>query len=499
MFILGREEFLKLAERGKVVPLVYRREVGSETPFSALCKLRAASLPPRPGRGVCLLESAGGSPRLTEYSFLGLQPFAEVRFKDFTAKVWGEEKTTLLRGNPFAILRDLVVKYALPTVDLPIPFWGGAMGFLSYDIARYIERLPTWAQDDLALPEFHFIFPRVLLVFDHGRRELYISINQLVEEPRWAYEEAKEKLDWVLGRLDERAIFPEGFAVAGGDGVSNFTREGFGGVVERIKEYIRAGDVYQVNISQRLQLPFLEDPLALYQRLREINPSPFAAYLGFADFQLVSSSPERLITLRDEVAQTRPIAGTRRRGENLKEDVFLSSDLILSEKERAEHIMLVDLERNDLGRVCDYGSVKVNELMVLEKYSHVIHIVSNVVGKLYGDKDQFDLAKAMFPGGTITGCPKVRCMEIIEELEPVRRGPYTGSIGYFGFNGNMDMNIIIRTFVIKDKMAYIQAGSGVVFDSQPDREYFESLSKAEALLRALGIQKGRVEWEKLST
>jgi anthranilate/para-aminobenzoate synthase component I len=249
----------------------------------------------------------------------------------------------------------------------------------------------------------------------------------------------------------------------------------------------------------RFEVPFEDDPFALYMKLREINPSPFAAYFDFGHFHLASSSPERLIMLRDGVAQTRPIAGTRRRGDSRLEDEELSGELILSEKERAEHIMLVDLERNDLGRVCEYGTVLPSELMTIEKYSHVIHIVSNVTGKLSRGKDQFDLLRAMFPGGTITGCPKVRCMEIIEELEPTRRGPYTGSIGYFGFNGNMDMNITIRTFVVMDGKAYVQAGSGVVADSDPTREYFESVSKANALLKALGVKEERIKWERLST
>jgi anthranilate/para-aminobenzoate synthase component I len=257
-------------------------------------------------------------------------------------------------------------------------------------------------------------------------------------------------------------------------------------MVRRCKEYIAAGDIYQANLSQRLSAKIADaDPLRLYALLREINPSPFAALLDFGDMQLVSSSPERLIRLCDGIADTRPIAGTRRRGNDNVERQELSVELLTNEKERAEHIMLLDLERNDLGRVCSYGSVQVDEMMVIEDYSHVIHIVSNVRGELAKGKDCFDLIQAVFPGGTITGVPKVRCMEIIDELEPVARGPYTGSIGYISNAGDMDLNIVIRTFVIKDGTAHIQVGAGIVADSDPEREYFETLQKGEALRKTL--------------
>jgi anthranilate/para-aminobenzoate synthase component I len=259
-------------------------------------------------------------------------------------------------------------------------------------------------------------------------------------------------------------------------------------IVERVKEYIAAGDIFQANLSQRVSARINDKkPLDLYKILREINPSPFAGFFDFGEYHIVSSSPERLIRIKDGIIDTRPIAGTRPRGKNGKEDEAMRAELLLNKKERAEHIMLIDLERNDLGRVSEYGSVRVDELMITEDYSHVIHIVSNITGKLAAGKDCFDAIKAAFPGGTITGVPKVRCMEIIDELEPVRRGPYTGSIGYIGFSGNMDLNIIIRTFVIKDGMAYVQAGAGLVADSDPELEYFETLKKAEALIRTLEI------------
>jgi len=257
-------------------------------------------------------------------------------------------------------------------------------------------------------------------------------------------------------------------------------------IVRKAKEYIAAGDIFQANLSQRVSADIMrKSPWNLYRILRSINPSPFAAYIDCGDYQIVSSSPERLIRIRDRIIETRPIAGTRPRGRDKKEDALMRSELLLNEKERAEHIMLIDLERNDLGRVSAYGTVSVDELMITEDYSHVIHIVSNITGTLAHEKDCFDAIRALFPGGTITGVPKVRCMEIIDELEPLRRGPYTGAIGYVGFSGTMDFNIIIRTFVIKNETAYVQAGAGIVADSEPEREYLETLKKAEALIKAL--------------
>jgi anthranilate synthase component 1/para-aminobenzoate synthetase component 1 len=266
---------------------------------------------------------------------------------------------------------------------------------------------------------------------------------------------------------------------------SNFTKKGFMEIVKKCKQYISAGDIFQANLSQRLCVKFNGDKFKLYKVLREINPSPFAAYLNFGDLTIVSCSPERLLKVVGCNVETRPIAGTRPRGDSKSEDENFAKELILNEKERAEHIMLVDLERNDLGRVCEYGTVRVDELMMIEDYSHVFHIVSNVKGILREDKDIFDLIKSCFPGGTITGCPKIRCMEIIDELEPTSRGIYTGSIGYLSYNGDMDLNIVIRTFVIKNGFAYIQVGAGIVADSVPEREYYETLYKAEALINAL--------------
>jgi anthranilate synthase component 1/para-aminobenzoate synthetase component 1 len=353
-------------------------------------------------------------------------------------------------------------------------FSGGAVGYVSYNAGRFIEKLPDTAEDDLSLPDMMFIIPGKLAVFDHQN-------------------------DRIISNFELPSLFstaPANYIEKGIKGMrslklkSNMTKDHFEMIVLKAKEYIKNGDIYQVNLSQRFEAEIEADPFDLYRSLRLINPSPFASYLNFGDIKLVSSSPERLVLLEDGIAHTRPIAGTRPRGKDENEDVLLKGELLLNEKERAEHIMLVDLERNDLGRVCDYNSVKVDEMMTVEKYSHVMHIVSNVTGKLRNDRDQFDLFKAVFPGGTITGCPKIRSMEIIEELEPIKRGPYTGCIGYFGINGNMDMSITIRTIVMKQNKAYMQVGAGIVIDSVPDLEYHETVNKGKALFEALRIAEG---------
>ncbi len=485
MFLFDTSDFLDTAERAKIAPLVWVEELKGKTPLSVLNNLASTISPP-----YCLLESAGGNSELAQHSFLAFQPFLIFISKNGnnTVREYGKKSYISSCSNPFQALRELLDKY-MPRqkISIKLPFWGGAMGYISYDSGRYLERLPNIARDDLAIPDMVFFFPRLLLVFDHKESLFYVVINQIVDDdPFFSYKAAYDQLNKTLSLIKDntgKKLPAAPFPSVKVD--SNLNRDEFEAIVRRTIEYIYAGDVYQVNLSQRLRVPFSEHPFILYQRLRDINPSPFAAYLDLGNFQLVSSSPERLVMLRGEEATTRPIAGTRPRGDDDKEEKKLSEHLLLDIKERAEHIMLVDLERNDLGKICTYGTVRANELMVLERYSHVIHIVSNIKGELSKGKDQFDLIQAMFPGGTITGCPKVRCMEIIEELEPVRRGPYTGSIGYFGFNGEMDMNIIIRTILLKKPFAFAQVGAGIVADSKPEREYFETLHKAEAMLKAL--------------
>lgn len=424
-----------------------------------------------------LLESGRGG----RYNTVGLNPVAVIRGKDETLHISESGKETIKRGNPLDLMQEYMEQWKTDYNPEYPPFQGGAIGYFSYDCIRYIEKLPSLAEDDINIPDIFFLLFDDVFVYDQKEQVLWV-ITHYVDK----YEEAKERLNewkslWMTEAPEVTVPFesPEkkSEAVA-------FTEAGFMKAVECIQEYIGAGDVFQVNLSTRQERTLQTHPLEIYTSLREINPSPYMGYLELGDFQIVSGSPELLIKKQGTEVSTRPIAGTRSRGADEQEDKELARELIENEKERAEHVMLVDLERNDLGRVCKYGTVEVDEFMVIEKYSHVMHIVSNVRGEVEEDKDAFDLVKAVFPGGTITGAPKIRTMEIIEELEPVRRGIYTGSIGWIGYSGDTELNIVIRTLLAKDGKAHVQAGAGIVIDSNPENEYKESLKKAIALWRA---------------
>ena len=503
-FIPPKEEFLQKTGSGAVMPLTVELDAPGLTPLAALEALR-------PSSHSVLLESARIDDRIGRYSFVTADPYLIFKSRGDTVELILPEtpngkygRRAAIRRNPLLKLRELLDNYRTVRVPGLPPFTGGAVGFFSYDFVRQLETLPRKAVADLDIPEAYFVFVDLVVAFDHVQNRRWVIVNPGAREQElgfrrpgsgeWAglYDRAAEKLAGTIVKLDAAsrrsgASGPEAHpAVKRVSLVSNLSRDVFEAMVRRCKEYIAAGDIYQANLSQRFAAVIGDaDPLRLYRILNAVNPSPFAAFLDFGDLKLVSSSPERLVRLCEGVADTRPIAGTRRRGADKAETRELSAELLTNEKERAEHIMLLDLERNDLGKVCEYGTVAVDEMMVVEGYSHVIHIVSNVRGSLAPGRDAFDLVRAVFPGGTITGVPKVRCMEIIDELEPVARGPYTGSIGYFSNAGDMDLNIIIRTFVIKDGTAYIQAGAGIVADSDPAREYFETLQKAEALKKAL--------------
>ncbi|GAB4246109.1 MAG: aminodeoxychorismate synthase component I [Thermoleophilia bacterium] len=455
--------------------------------------------PPRePGDLAVLLDSAGGSPRLARRSFLGWHPEAHLWAKDgrivvttSAAEGW---RRTGAAGDPFPVLREMLEERRGPIEwrgaapeDVS---WVGAYGLVGYDAGRMIEVLPDTTVDDLQIPDLDLVFPARWLCFDHESRQ----VTAVAESP-----DVLEQIEETVSRAARRpasAYRPEVAGYSREESLrteSSMTRREFEDIVRTGREYVWAGDVFQTNLSQRLHMTYEGPSALLYGVLRAVNPSPFAGYLRLSGYELLSSSPERLVRLRGRVADTRPIAGTRRRGRDFTEDGLLAEDLNLDPKERAEHIMLVDLERNDLGRVCEYGSVHVDELMVNERYSHVIHIVSNVTGTLRRDRDAVDLLRAMFPGGTITGCPKVRCMEIIDELETVRRGAYTGSFGWFGYEGDMDVNIVIRTLVRQANDVFAQAGAGIVADSVPEREYLETLSKAEAMVRAVAQARALVD------
>jgi para-aminobenzoate synthetase component I len=436
-----------------------------------------------------LLESGRGG----RYSVAGLQPKAVLKSVNEGLKIQGGKDTEIRPGDPLIELeRWLQPLKAEREPDLP-DFQGGVIGFLSYDYARKIENLPNLSKDDLHIPEVYFFYLDQWVVFDHKEEMLWTMI--LSPDEQNASQEQLEKWTslWeghLAEKLTEETTLTNNVV---SDLEVSMDEEQFSKAVKRIQDYISQGDVFQVNLSVRQSQVLGAEPFTVYKELRELNPSPYMSYIHTPEFQIVSGSPELLVKKKGMEVSTRPIAGTRSRGKDAAEDEALARELIDNEKERAEHVMLVDLERNDLGKVCQYGTVEVNEFMVIEKYSHVMHIVSNVRGTLDEHKTGADVIRSVFPGGTITGAPKIRTMEIIEELEPVRRGIYTGSIGWIGVNGDMELNIVIRTMLVKENEAYIQAGAGVVIDSNPKYEYKESLKKAKALWVAKAMAEGKGE------
>ncbi len=449
-----------------------------------------------------LLESVKGPVKIARYSFIGFEPYLILKVKDGSVEITTRGRRAVSHGMPLRRLKSLVSAYKQKPLESLPPFQGGAVGMFSYDFVQYFEKLPKTAKDRLTIPDAHFFMVDKLIAFDHFDKKAWIIICPAARDTdlgyadidvNWPekYDEAVEELKAVSSKLQKSVRRKKEEINKSGirQPVSikpEMSKKKYMEIVKKAKEYIAAGDIFQANLSLRVSAEIGDiTPWNIYKILRSINPSPFAGFIDFGDYQIVSSSPERLVSVNNGIIETRPIAGTRPRGRNKAEDEIMRAELLLNEKERAEHIMLIDLERNDIGRVSDYGSVHADELMITEDYSHVMHIVSNIRGVLASGRTCFDAIRATFPGGTITGVPKVRCMEIIDELEPVSRGPYTGSFGYIGFSGNMDMNIIIRTFTIKNGKAYVQAGAGIVADSDPEKEYYESLKKAEALIRTL--------------
>ena len=422
------------------------------------------------------LESKGERGR---YSFLGAKPFITFKSKGKDIEINIAGRTYKKDGNPFEVLRNIVAKYK-QCPDSVFP--GGAVGYISYDAVRFFEKIPDKNPDELTVPDTYFMFPSEIIVFDH--KEETVDIIVYSENNG---EKRIEELKSIVETYTEDIVFQSGNIENSISSESNFSRESFKEVVQKAREYIFAGDIFQVVLSQRFKSRINRSPIQIYKALRVTNPSPYMYYLKLSDIYILGSSPEILVKLSNGIAINRPLAGTRARGRTKKEDQFLERDLLKDEKELAEHIMLLDLARNDLGRVCDHGSVEVDELLQVERYSKVMHLVSNVVGKLKKNKDAFDLLEASFPAGTVSGAPKVRAMEIIDELEPSKRGIYAGSIGYFSFSGDMDMCIAIRTIIIKDGVVYIQAGAGIVADSEPEKEYTETLNKASALKKAIEI------------
>jgi para-aminobenzoate synthetase component 1 len=439
------------------------------------------------------LDSAMDPQKLGRYSLMGSSPFLRLISRGDTVTLVQDGKETNIKGNPFDILGQYLETYRLDSRAEPIPCIGGAVGYLSYDLCHFMEHLPKTTIDDLGLPECYLGFYDLILVLDNLLNKAFIVSTGFPElsEPHRS-KRAKERLEELRSRLTSQQGNREpATGVASGTGwlnlKSNFTHEAYTRAVERARQYIIDGDIFEVNLSQRFEAELSLPPYELYRRLRRINPAPFAAYLDLDEVTIVSASPERFLRCQGDQVETRPIKGTRHRGKTPREDRLMARELLSSLKDHAENMMIVDLERNDLGRVCRFGTIRVTELAILEKFPTVFHLTSTVVGRLGEGKDQIDLLKATFPGGSITGAPKIRAMEIIDELEPTRRSIYTGSIGYFSFNGNLDLSIVIRTFMIKKNRAYFQVGGAVVYDSDAEAEYQETLDKAQALINALSM------------
>jgi len=494
--------FSKLAAGERLVP-VYRRLLSdSLTPVNAFHLIDT-------GGDACLFESVIGGEKVGRYSFLAVDPFLRISAHRSTVTVQAAAATAGKSGgapteqfessDPLDELRRRLSAYqAVRLPELP-PFEGGAIGYAGYDVVRYVENLPNAPSDDRELPDLAFAFYDRMVVFDNVSKTMFVIAMARLDlhpnNPRAAYEDAQRRVDELVEKLSAPSHLPPcDIATAGEPKVAvkpNFKQEQFEAAVRQCVEYIRAGDIFQVVISQRLQLELKSDPFEVYRTLRVVNPSPFMFFLRTPEVTLVGSSPEIMCRVVDGKVTVRPLAGTRRRGQTEEEDRRLAEELMADPKERAEHVMLVDLGRNDVGRVARFGSVQLSDVMVIERYSHVMHITSNVTGELRPDCDAFDALKACLPAGTVSGAPKVRAMQIIDELEPHRRGPYAGAVGYIDYSGNMDTCIALRTLVVKGNQAYVQAGAGIVADSDPQAEYQETLNKARGLLKAIEITEKR--------
>lgn len=499
MYFPSEKEFLALTQKGNLIP-VYKEILGDlETPVSAYFKMAHKA------QYSFLLESVEGEEKVARFSFLAKDPELVFQTKNDIVKVTRFEKgkaittTHTMTSTPLPFIREILDQYKfVPIPQLP-PFCGGLVGFLSYDVVKYFEKLPHKTKDDLRLPDTLLVLSKQLIIFDHRNHNIkivqcvYAGSESSRPQKIKAYKKALKQIDQLVDQLNKplviktRSKAQKKAKAASFQIKSNTSEAEFKNMVTAAKKQIHAGEIIQVVLSQRFEVDLKTDPFNIYRTLRAVNPSPYMFYLNFKDIQIIGSSPELLVRCEDGVVETRPIAGTRPRGRDDREDALLAEDLLHDPKEKAEHIMLVDLGRNDLGRVCQKGSVQLSEFMSVEKYSHVMHIVSNVKGQLKLDKDSLDVLRAAFPAGTVSGAPKIRAMEIIEDLEKVTRGPYAGCIGYFSFSGNLDSCITIRTIVASRGKVYIQAGAGIVADSNPAKEYQETINKAKAQLKAVEL------------
>jgi anthranilate synthase component I len=480
-------EFKKLAKRGNLIPVYCQLLADFDTPVSSFSKIDR-------GDYSFLFESVEAQEKVGRYSFLGSSPQMVIRSKgkDFEIERGRRIKRYQVKGNPLDEIKKILTQYKFVKVKgIPI-FSGGLVGYMGYDMVRFIEDIPDKTTDTLKLPDCLFMLFGTVLIFDNVYKTLKVVSNAHIKDgdAESAYNKALKKIDQKVKLLKkssppERDKAKKKPLARSRAHESNFTKGEFKKIVSKAKKYIRSGEIIQVVLSQEFKSKIQAKPFDVYRALRYINPSPYMFYLKFKDLKLIGSSQEIMVRLNGKEVQIRPIAGTRRRGRDEKEDQRLIKDLLNDPKEKAEHIMLVDLGRNDIGRICQAGTVKVRELMTVEKYSHVIHLVSDCAGKIKKGKDMFDCIKSTFPAGTVSGAPKVRAMEIIEELEKNKRGPYAGAVMYFAFSGNLDSCITIRTIIVKKDTAYIQAGAGIVADSHPEREYQETINKAKAMLKAV--------------
>jgi anthranilate synthase component I len=492
MYHPDKKEFVRLAAQGNVIP-VYRELLADlDTPISAFLKVDS-------GEYSYLLESVEGGENVGRYSFLGSSPSVIItsRGKEVTFTKDGKAET-FKTSDPINEVKKYMSKFNfVPVKGLP-RFSGGLVGYIGYDMVRFIEDIPDDNPDSIDMADMMLMLTDTIVIFDHVDHKIKVVSNCIVEggDPGEIYEKACVKVDRIIESLKKPAFSGDGAPRETADKTcdTNFTEEDFCEAVKKAKEYISAGDIIQVVLSQRITRRTSADPFLVYRALRSVNPSPYMYYVKDGEKMIIGTSPEILVRCEEGNVTARPIAGTRKRSEDAQADIELEEELRNDPKEKAEHIMLVDLGRNDVGRVCEYSSVKTYDLMSIEKYSHVMHMVSGVEGKLRGDMDVFDLLRATFPAGTVTGAPKVRAMQIIDELENLRRGPYAGCLGYISFSGNMDMCITIRTIVMSGSEAYIQAGAGIVLDSVPEMEYQETLNKAMAMMKAIEIAEGGLVW-----